>query len=63
MKSGDFDTAWRKALYDGFFANTALPAKSVAAKGGNIAPTNAQQFGHGSHLPARSDGLRRQPRQ
>ncbi len=41
MKSGDFDTAWRKALYDGFIANTAFPVKSVAAKGGNIPPTNA----------------------
>ncbi len=36
---GDFDTAWRKALNDGFIANTALPAKSVSAKGGNIPPT------------------------
>jgi len=36
---GDFDTAWRKALNDGFIANTAFPAKSVSAKGGNIAPT------------------------
>ena len=29
MKSGDFDTAWRKALYDGFFANTALLRRGV----------------------------------
>ena len=42
---GDFDTAWRKALNDGFIANTALPAKTVAAKGGNIPPTNAHQPG------------------
>ena len=38
---GDFDTAWRKALNDGYIANTAFPAKTVAAKGGNIAPTNS----------------------
>ncbi len=31
--SGDFETAWRKALNDGFVAGTALPAKSVSAKG------------------------------
>jgi molybdopterin-containing oxidoreductase family iron-sulfur binding subunit len=37
---GDFDTAWRKALNDGFLPNTALPAKTVAARGGNIPPTN-----------------------
>jgi molybdopterin-containing oxidoreductase family iron-sulfur binding subunit len=40
MKGGDFETAWRKALNDGFIANTASPAKTVSAKGGNIAPTN-----------------------
>ncbi len=43
--SGDFDTSWRKALNDGYLPNTALPAKSVAAKGGNIPPTNAQNSG------------------
>ena len=32
--TGDFETAWRKALNDGFVAGTASPAKSVAAKGG-----------------------------
>jgi MoCo/4Fe-4S cofactor protein with predicted Tat translocation signal len=37
---GDFDTAWRKALNDGFIANTALPAKTVAPKGGNVPETN-----------------------
>ena len=31
---------WRKALNDGFVANTALPAKSVSAKGGNIPASN-----------------------
>ncbi len=30
---GDFDTAWRKALHDGFVAGTAFPAKLVSAKG------------------------------
>jgi molybdopterin-containing oxidoreductase family iron-sulfur binding subunit len=31
--TGDFETAWRKALHDGFVAGTAYPAKAVAAKG------------------------------
>jgi molybdopterin-containing oxidoreductase family iron-sulfur binding subunit len=39
MKGGDFETAWRKSLYDGFIANTASPAKSLTPKapaaGGN----------------------------
>ena len=37
---GDFEAAWRKSLNDGFIANTALPAKSAAAKGGAIPSTN-----------------------
>ena len=61
---GDFDTAWRKALNDGFLANTALPAKSVAAKGGNIPATTASSSrSDGSDVPPRSDDLRRQPRE
>ncbi len=40
MKGGDFDTAWRKALNDGFIANTAFPAKTVAAKGGTAPAAN-----------------------
>ena len=40
MKSGDFEAAWRKVLNDGFIPNTALPAKVVAPKGGDIPPTN-----------------------
>ena len=36
MKGGDFDSSWRKALNDGFIANTALPAKTITPKGGNI---------------------------
>jgi molybdopterin-containing oxidoreductase family iron-sulfur binding subunit len=31
--TGDFEAAWRKSLNDGYVAGTALPAKSVAAKG------------------------------
>jgi molybdopterin-containing oxidoreductase family iron-sulfur binding subunit len=31
--SGEFETAWRKALHDGFVAGTSYPAKSVSAKG------------------------------
>jgi len=40
MKGGDFETAWRKALNDGFIARTALPAKTVTAKGGDIPATS-----------------------
>ncbi len=40
MKGGDFETAWRKVLNDGFIPNTALPAKTVTAKGGDIPATN-----------------------
>ena len=36
MQGGDFDAEWRKAVHDGFVANTAFPAKTVAAKGGAI---------------------------
>ena len=31
--TGDFETAWRKALHDGFVAGTAFPAKAVSARG------------------------------
>ncbi len=31
--TGDFETAWRKALHDGFVAGTAYPAKAISAKG------------------------------
>ncbi len=41
MKDGDFDAVWRKSLYDGFIANTVLPAKTVAPKGGAIPATNS----------------------
>ncbi len=40
MQGGDFETQWRKALNDGFIANTALPAKNVSSKGGNIPAAN-----------------------
>ena len=42
---GDFETAWRKVLHDGFVANTALPAKTVAAKGGVPPPAAAGSEG------------------
>ena len=45
LPGGDFDTAWRKAVHDGFVANTALPVKSVAAKGGSIPATNNAETG------------------
>ncbi|HZP23259.1 MAG TPA: TAT-variant-translocated molybdopterin oxidoreductase [Terriglobales bacterium] len=36
MAGGDFEAAWRKVLNDGFIPNTALPAKTVTPKGGNL---------------------------
>ena len=45
MKGGDFDTAWRKAVHDGFVANTAFPAKNASAKGGSIPATNFNATG------------------
>jgi MoCo/4Fe-4S cofactor protein with predicted Tat translocation signal len=33
LSSGDFEFNWRKVLHDGWIANTAFTAKSVAAKG------------------------------
>ena len=46
MKGGDFEAAWRKALHDGFVANTAFPAKTVSAKGGvRIAGSRATASG------------------
>ncbi len=38
---GDFDTAWRKALNDGYVADTAFAPKAVAPRGGNIPATNS----------------------
>jgi molybdopterin-containing oxidoreductase family iron-sulfur binding subunit len=52
---GDFETAWRKALHDGFVANTALPAKSVTAKGGNIPAATSP--GEGLEIVFRRDPM------
>ena len=43
--SGDFETAWRKALNDGFVAGTASPAKSVAAKGPTLSANEGDKGG------------------
>ncbi len=43
--SGDFEAQWRKAVHDGFIANSALPAKNVSAKGGIPAPTGPTTSG------------------
>jgi len=40
-KGTDFEGWWRKGLHDGFVAGTALPVKSVSAKG-NIPPAQPQ---------------------
>jgi len=45
LPGGDFDTSWRKAVHDGFVANTALPVKGVAAKAGSIPATNNAETG------------------
>ena len=39
----DFDNWWRKALHDGFVANTAYPTRSMAAKGVPAASAAAPQ--------------------
>jgi MoCo/4Fe-4S cofactor protein with predicted Tat translocation signal len=57
MEGGDFDAQWRKALNDGFMANTALPAKSVSAKGGNIPATNNGSNGEAMEVMFRRDPL------
>src|SRR5271165_2267139 len=46
MKGGDFDAAWRKAVHDGFVANTALPARNVSAKNSStLSPTTGDKGG------------------
>jgi MoCo/4Fe-4S cofactor protein with predicted Tat translocation signal len=57
MQGGDFDTQWRKALNDGFIANTALPGKSVSAKGGSIPVTNNGGNSEGLEVMFRRDPL------
>ena len=56
---GDVDLPWRKALHDGWIANTAFAAKEVSAKNtASAAATVARCDGNRSDLPARSDDLR-----
>jgi MoCo/4Fe-4S cofactor protein with predicted Tat translocation signal len=57
MQGGDFDTQWRKALNDGFVANTALPAKSVSAKSGNVPSANNGGSGDTMEVMFRRDPL------
>jgi molybdopterin-containing oxidoreductase family iron-sulfur binding subunit len=58
MKGGDFDAAWRKAVHDGFVANTAFPAKSVSAKG---SPTLSPAAGDKGGAPETEVMFRRDP--
>ena len=62
---GDFEPAWRKALNDGFIANTAFAGEERFRRRAAVLPADQQQqaAGDGSHLPPRSADLRRQPRQ
>src|SRR5271165_1611437 len=45
MKGGDFDASWRKAVHDGFVANSAFPAKSLSAKAPTLSPTAGDKGG------------------
>jgi MoCo/4Fe-4S cofactor protein with predicted Tat translocation signal len=47
----DFESSWRKWLHDGFIPNTALPAKTVAAKS-DLASSLNQEAGRMPALPA-----------
>jgi len=42
--TGSFDTAWRKAVHDGFIAGVTMPAKNVSAKAGAV-PASASNGG------------------
>ena len=44
VTGGDFETAWRQALHDGFVAGTAFPAKAVSAKE-SIPPASTSSTG------------------
>ncbi|MFY9621948.1 MAG: TAT-variant-translocated molybdopterin oxidoreductase [Pyrinomonadaceae bacterium] len=46
----DFDSSWRRWLHDGFIPNTALPAKTVAAKS-DLASSLNQEAGRMPALP------------
>jgi molybdopterin-containing oxidoreductase family iron-sulfur binding subunit len=48
----DFETFWRKSVHDGFIPNTALPAKTVSAKG---APAISAKPAEGIELVFRPD--------
>ena len=50
MKGGDFETSWRKAVHDGFVANTAFPAKSVSAKSATFPPKTGEKGGAPAEL-------------
>ncbi len=61
MQGGDFDAAWRKAVHDGFVANTAFPAKSVSAKSGIVTPTLSPTAGDKGGAPDTEVIFRRDP--
>jgi MoCo/4Fe-4S cofactor protein with predicted Tat translocation signal len=45
MKAGDFGTAWRKALHDGWVDGTAFEPKTVSAKAGTASASSSQANG------------------
>jgi molybdopterin-containing oxidoreductase family iron-sulfur binding subunit len=52
---GDFEAWWRRALHDGFIANSALPAKAVSARAGAAASPAAASAGEGLEIVFRPD--------
>jgi MoCo/4Fe-4S cofactor protein with predicted Tat translocation signal len=49
IKGGDFDTAWRKALHDGWVEGTAFTAGSASPKGGGLQAATASSTPAGSY--------------
>ena len=57
---GDADLPWRKALHDGWIANTAFAPKQVSAKNTRLDDCARPRCDlDGNHLPSRSHHLRR----
>jgi molybdopterin-containing oxidoreductase family iron-sulfur binding subunit len=54
---GNFDAEWRKALHDGFVANTALPSKSLSAKAGAVPAAASSAPGDSLEVIFRRDPL------
>src|SRR6202012_946892 len=55
LSGGDFEFNWRKALHDGWIANTAFPQKTVAAKGAMPAAGQTAAGGDAVEIAFRPD--------